>query len=434
MTFVTGLARVLVVDDEVSARTALADLLRDEGYDVEMAADAFKALGKCDTFSPHVVVTDLCMPGMTGQELMTKLAGRDDPIAVVMITAFPEVQSAVRAMREGAAGYLTKPIDLDELLVVIDRVRFGRFPMREARELRDRTARRRPFEGIVGTSLAMQRVFEVAAQVAASNAPIVVTGERGVGKERIARAIHERSERHRGPFVTLHCAALTEPTLAELLSSAAGGTAYFDEISAVRPAVQAALLEALDEQRSTRAGGLPTAGARIIAATRRDLCWEMARGRFRSDLYYRLHVVNLHIPALRDRKEDLPALVDELIRQHAPASGKPIDSCSTSALRVIGEYAWPGNLDELDHVIARAVVLATGRTVDCGHLPAVVMRGAVKSVPTIPGASLAELERYAIDETVKSTGGSVVRAAKILGLSIRTIQLRMSSYKRTSST
>src|SRR5689334_19033119 len=321
--------RVLVVDDEVNARTALAELLRDEGYDVETAADAFKALGKYESFSPHVVVTDLKMPGMDGIELVKKVRAMEDAAAVVVMTAFGAVSSAVDAMRAGAAEYLTKPLNFDELLVVLDKVFEQQDLRREARQLRQQLKSKLAPSNIVGASPPMQRVFEIVDQVAPSKATVLITGESGTGKELVANALHQRSPRAHGPFIKLHCAALAESLLeSELFGHergsftgamarkdgrfqlAHGGTLFLDEIGEISPAIQVKLLRFLQEHEFERVGGTQTVrvDVRVIAATNRNLVEEVAKGRFREDLYYRLNVVAIEMPPLRDRRGDIPAL------------------------------------------------------------------------------------------------------------------------------
>jgi two-component system, NtrC family, response regulator AtoC len=443
-------ARILVVDDEVSARTALADLLRDEGFDVEMAADAFKALGKYEAFAPHVVITDLQMPGMDGIDLMKKLRATDDPPAVIVMTAFGDVDTAVEAMRAGAADYLTKPLNFDELLVVVKKVMSTQELAQEARELRRRVRDRVAPTNIIGTAPPMQRVFEIIDQVAPSKATVLITGESGTGKELVANAIHQRSPRAAGSFIKLHCAALAESLLESELfghergsftgaiarkdgrfSLADGGTLFLDEIGEISPAIQVKLLRFLQEHEFERVGGTQTirVDVRVIAATNLNLLDEIAKGRFREDLYYRLNVVSLHMPALRERRTDIPALVKFFIDRYAKDNGKVIEGCAPAALELLTSYGWPGNVRELENAIERAVVLSSGSWIETKQLPAAIkpMANPV-GMPVIPGATMAEVERYMILETLKSTHGSTSRAAEVLGISPRTIQYRLHDY------
>jgi DNA-binding NtrC family response regulator len=442
--------RILVVDDEVNARTALAELLRDEGFEVETAADAFKALGKYEAFAPHIVVTDLKMPGMDGIELVKKLRGMEDPPAVVVMTAFGAVASAVDAMRAGAAEYLTKPINFDELLVVIDRVMEHLELRRETRQLRARVRDRVAPSNIVGTSPPMQRVFEVVDQVAPSKATVLITGESGTGKELVANAIHARSPRANGPFVKLHCAALAETLLESELfghergsftgamtrkdgrfSIADGGTLFLDEIGEISPSIQVKLLRFLQEHEFERVGGTQTikVDVRIIAATNKNLAEEVKAGRFREDLYYRLNVVTIDMPPLRDRKSDVPALSKFFLDRYAKENAKTVEGFQPATLELLMSYDWPGNVRELENAIERAVVLATSPQLEPRHLPPNVRPTATPAgMPPIPGATLADIERYAILETLKATGGSTSKAAEMLGISVRTIQYRLHDY------
>src|SRR5882672_1663233 len=349
----TRLGRILIVDDEANARTALAELLRDEGYEVETAADAFKALGKYESFAPHIVVTDLKMPGMDGIELVKKIRATDEVTGIIVMTAFGAVQSAIEAMRAGAAEYLTKPLNFEELLVVLAKVLENQAVRREARQLRQRVRERVAPGNIVGISPPMQRVFEVVDQVAPSRATVLITGESGTGKELVANAIHQRSPRSSGPFVKLHCAALAESLLeSELFGHekgsftgamarkdgrfqiADGGTLFLDEIGEISPSIQVKLLRFLQEHEFERVGGTQTirVDVRVIAATNKNLAEEVAKGKFREDLFYRLNVVALEMPPLRERRTDIPELAKFFLDRYAKENGKTIETISAQAL------------------------------------------------------------------------------------------------------
>ncbi len=443
--------RILVVDDEVNARTALAELLRDEGFEIETAADAFKALGKYDAFSPHLVLTDLKMPGMDGIELVKKIHAMEDPAAVVVMTAFGAVQSAVEAMRAGAVEYLTKPLDFDELVVVLDRALETQALKAETRRLRQRLKDKLAPRNIVGSSPAMHRVFEIVDQVAPSKSTVLVTGESGTGKELIASAIHQRSTRATGPFIKLHCAALAENLLeSELFGHergaftgavsrrdgrfqlADGGTLFLDEIGEISQSLQVKLLRFLQEHEFERVGSGQTirVDVRVIAATNRNLAEEVAKGRFREDLFYRLNVVAIELPPLRERRSDIPTLAKFFVDRYAKDNGRPIEGLSAEALDLLMAYEWPGNVRELENAIERAVVMAPGPAIEPRHLPASVRpsQRIAGGAPPIPGSTLAELERYAILETLRATGGSTSKAAEALGISVRTVQYRLHEY------
>jgi DNA-binding NtrC family response regulator len=441
--------RILVVDDEPNARTALAELLRDEGYDVETAADAFKALGKIPDFGPHLVLTDLKMPGMDGIELMRKLRDGDLECAVVVMTAFGAVDTAVEAMRAGAVDYLTKPLNFDELLLVTERVLEQQKLRAEAGVLRLRLAQRTG--SIVGSSPPMQRVFQVIDQVGPSRATVLLTGESGTGKELVAEAIHQRSPRKDRPFVKLHCAALAETLLeSELFGHergaftgavgrrdgrfqvADGGTLFLDEIGEISPALQVKLLRFLQEHEFERVGGNQTirVDVRVIAATNRDLARAVETGHFREDLYYRLNVVNIEMPPLRDRPSDIPQLAAHFLRRFAEQNEKTISRFEDEALERLVGYDWPGNVRELENAVERAVVMTRGDRIDADTLPvAVSTKPGADGAPPIPGSTLAELERFAILETLEHTGGSTSRAADILGISVRKIQYKLHEYR-----
>jgi two-component system, NtrC family, response regulator AtoC len=444
--------RILVVDDEANARTALAELLREEGYDVETAADAFKALGKLEEFAPHLVLTDLKMPGMDGIELVKRLAEGEREVAVVVMTAFGAVDTAVEAMRAGAVDYLTKPLNFDELLIVAERALERQNLRAETRMLKQRLADRHRSGNIVGDSPQMQRLFKVIDQVAPSRATVLITGESGTGKELVAEAIHQQSPRAGGPFIKLHCAALAETLLeSELFGHergaftgalarrdgrfqlAHGGTLFLDEIGEISPSVQVKLLRFLQEREFERVGGSQTieVDVRVIVATNRNLADAVARGLFREDLYYRLNVVSIEMPALRERRSDIPLLADFFLRRYADDNGKEIRGFSERALETLMAYPWPGNVRELENAIERAVVMTTSSTIDADALPTHISPRSTEDIgpPRIPGSTLEELERYAILETMKATGGSTSKAAELLGISVRKIQYKLHAYK-----
>ena len=441
--------RILVVDDEVNARTALVELLRDEGYAVESAGDGFKAVGKLADFAPDLVLTDLKMPGMDGIELLRKIREQDPEIAVIVMTAFGAVETAVGAMRAGARDYLTKPVNVTELSLVIAREMEQRRIRAEAGLLRARLAERYRFENIVGSSAPMQEVFKTVAQVANSRASVLVTGESGTGKELIAAAIHERSPRAKGPFVKLHCAALAESILeSELFGhergaftgaltrrdgrffQANGGTLFLDEIGEISASVQVKLLRFLQEREFERVGGNETitVDVRVIAATNRDLKQMVADGRFREDLFYRLNVINLEMPALRNRASDVPLLAGYFLRKYATENGKQIERFADDVLERLGAYGWPGNVRELENVIERAVVMCRTNEISLAELPPHLVPAKDRPGVQIPGATLDDIERYAITKTLEATGGSTSRAAEILGISIRKIQYKLHEY------
>jgi len=444
--------RILVVDDEASARTGLEKLLRQEGFTVRIEADGAAGLRAADEFAPDVVVTDLRMPQMDGMELLARLRERDRGLPVIVATAFGEVASAVAAMRAGADDYLMKPIDIDGLVLAIERAMERRSLRTEAENLR-RQLRERDgsgLQGLLGTSPAMQKVYRLAQQVAGSRATVLLTGESGTGKGELARAIHSLGPRAPEPFITLHCAALAESLLeSELFGHEKGaftgadrrrqgrfeqahrGTLFLDEIGEITPAVQVKLLRVLQERAFERVGGGETikVDVRLVAATNRDLAKEVREGRFREDLYYRLNVVLIELPPLRLRGRDSLLLAEHFLRRFVEENHAKITGFSDAARAKLTRHTWPGNVRELENAIERAVVLCDGDEIGAGHLPfegAADVQGGVR----IPGSTMAEIEQHAILSTLDAVQGSTARAAEILDISVRTIQYRLHTYGR----
>jgi DNA-binding NtrC family response regulator len=445
-------ARILVVDDEASARIGLQKLLRQAGYVADAMNDGESALAFAVENPPEVVVTDLVMPGMDGMALCAKLHELDRDLPVIVATGVGDVSSAVAAMRAGAADYLIKPIDFDALLISIERARERRALLVETENLR-RLLRERESEGLqglIGASPAMQKIYRVARQVAASRATVLVTGESGTGKGELARAIHTLSPRAAAPFVSLHCAAVPESLLESEMfghekgsftgadkrrigrfEQANGGTLFLDEIGDISPLVQTRLLRVLQERAFERVGGNETIAAdvRVIAATNRDLPAAIAEGRFREDLYYRLNVVHLEMPALRARGGDILVLASAFLRRFAAENAKPIEDFTIEARTKLLAGRWPGNVRELENAIERAVVLSDGTQIDADDLPT-EERPQLHGSVNVPGATLAEIERWAILATLEATSGSTAKAAEMLDVSVRTIQYRLHEYGR----
>lgn len=445
--------RVLVVDDDANGRAALAALLADEGYQVATAADGFKALGKFDDFAPHAVVTDLQMPGIDGLELLRKVHERDSSCPVIVLTAYGAVESAVAAMKAGAADYLNKPINFDELAIVLDRQLQTRALRQQYALARTQLAERASLPNMIGSSAPIKKIAEQVRQVAPTRASIIITGESGTGKELIAAALHELSPRAKGPFIKVHCAALAESLLESELfghergaftgavarrdgrfQMAHGGTLFLDEIGEISPSIQVKLLRFLQEREFERVGGAESikVDVRVVAATNRDLATEVKEGRFREDLYYRLNVISIEMPALRDRSSDVPLLANFFLKRYMTENEKRIDGFSSAVAELMNNYYWPGNVRELENAVERAVVMATGSLIELDQLPAALRGGQVESAtgaPPMPGASLAEVERFLILATLEDTGGSTTKAADILGISVRKIQYKLQEYE-----
>ncbi|MBL4685425.1 MAG: sigma-54-dependent Fis family transcriptional regulator [Nannocystaceae bacterium] len=448
----TAPAKILVADDETSARAGLVELLRDEGFEVRGAADAFKALGAVDNWTPDLLLTDVHMPGMDGIELLAKIRERFPDIGAIIVTAFSTVERAVQAMRLGADDYLTKPVRFDELLVVVDRVLRHRATLAENQRLRQAIAADGDDIGWVGGSKASRELTQLLRQVADSPASVLLTGESGTGKELAARALHKWSSRAKGPFVSVHTAALNEGVLESELfghtkgaftgatgaregrfSKADGGTLFLDEIAEIPMSTQVKLLRFLQEREFQRVGSDETESVdvRVVTATHQDLMKAVTAGTFREDLYYRLNVICLRMPTLRERRDDIPLLAMSFLKRHAARNRKELRGFSDRTLEAMQAFDWPGNVRQLENCVERAVVMCNEYEIEPRHLPREVLgkQRDADAMPVVPGASLAELERYAILQTLESVGGSTSRAAKILGTSPRTIQYRMNEYR-----
>jgi two-component system response regulator HydG len=444
--------RILVVDDEPSARGGLERLLQQEGFSVQTAADGVMAIRLAAEFAPDVVVTDLKMPKMDGMALLTQLRAQDNGLPVIVATAFGEIASAVAAMRAGADDYLTKPIDIDALLLSIERTTERRSLRAETENLRRQTREDEGegLRGLIGTSPAMQSVYRVSRQVAGSRATVLLTGESGTGKGELARAIHTLSPRASAPMVALHCAALAESLLESELfghergsftgadkrrsgrfEQADGGTLFLDEIGDISPLLQVKLLRVLQERTFERVGGNESVrvDVRLIAATNRDLAKEVREGRFREDLYYRLNVVRIEMPPLRLRGGDAIVLATHFLRRFAEENHVSAKGLTERARAKIARHRWPGNVRELENAIERAVVLSEGAEIDVGDFP-FESEPDVQGGVRVPGSTMAEIERFAILATLEATGGSTTKAAEILDVSVRTIQYRLHEYGR----
>jgi two-component system, NtrC family, response regulator HydG len=443
-------ARILIVDDEPDVLGFMQELLERKGYEVETATSGAEALILLAEGAPALLITDLRMPQMDGLELLARVREQNATLPGIVLTAAGDISTAVRAMRAGAADYLTKPIDVGALLLSVERALEHRDLQTEAENLRGQlSARNREgLSGLLGTSLPMQRIYRMAHQVAPARATVLITGESGTGKGQVARVIHELSPRRQAPFVSVHCAALAESLLESELfghekgaftgadkrrlgrfEQANGGTLFLDEIGEIPLTTQLKLLRLLQERTLERVGGndsIPI-DVRVIAATSKDLATEVREQRFREDLFYRLNVVHIELPPLRLRGHDVIVLAEHFLQRFARENRRRIDGFSDAARSKILSHSWPGNVRELENAIERAVVFSEGVLVEVEALP-------FDSVPhgfdelLVPGASLAEIERYAITKTLAAVGGSTSRAAEILDVSVRKIQYRLHEY------
>jgi len=444
--------RILVVDDEQNARAALRTLLADEGYEIAEAADGEEALALLPAFAPAAVLADVRMPRLDGLGLLRRAREQGSDAVFVMMTAFASVEAAVEAMRAGAENYLVKPLDVNAVLVVLEKALEKLRLQRDTQNLRERVRERYRFHSIVGDAPELQAVYEVVKRAAPTKANVLILGESGTGKELIAQALHEESPRRDRTFVKVNCAALSETLLeSELFGHekgsftgaigrkegrfelADGGTLFLDEIGDISPSTQIKLLRVLQQKEFERVGGTQTikVDVRLVAATNRDLAAEVKAGTFREDLYYRLNVVAVTLPPLRQRKGDIPALVSHFVEKYGKAYGKEVRGLAPGTLNALLAHDWPGNVRELENVVERAVVLAKAPELTADDLPP-SLRGPRPRERTsgslIPGATLHEIEREAILRTLEMVGGSTSRAAELLGISVRKIQYRLKEY------
>jgi DNA-binding NtrC family response regulator len=457
---VSSKGRIVVIDDEVNAATALEALLREDGYEVEKAHDGRAGLQLLERVDPDVVLTDVRMPGMDGVELLGRVKALRPETMVVLMTAYGTVKTAVKAMKLGAEDFLSKPIDVEELEAVLEKVIEKKRLLAETRVLRERLDHKYRLENLVGESPEMLAVFKTIRQVAASSSSVLLLGESGTGKELFAQALHQNSPRRSKPFIRVACASLTETLLESELfghekgsftgalytragrfEAADGGTLFLDEIGDISPTVQVKLLRFLEEREFERVGGNKTykVDVRIVAATHRDLKKKIEEGTFREDLYYRLNVIEIQIPTLRERNSDIPLLVSHFLHKFADANEKPIKGVSDAAMAMILGHGWPGNVRELENAMERAVVLADEEMLQPMHFPTLKAVGSTaggagadesKNGIAIPGSKLSDIEREAILRTLESVGGSTSRAAAMLDISARKIQYKLKEYHK----
>jgi two-component system response regulator HydG len=446
--------RILVVDDEKELRVSVIKVLRRLGHEVDGAEDGAQALALLRRTPYRLLVTDFRLPDIDGLELMRQSRAIQPDCEVLVITAYGNIPLAVEAMREGAWDFLAKPFKKAELEHAVTKALEKQELAAENRRLRLELAGGANTR-VIGQSAAIQKVMAVVEQVASSRATVLITGESGTGKEVVAEALHRLGPRRDRPLVKVNCSALPEALLeAELFGHERGaftgavarregrfalahqGTLFLDEVSTLRPAVQVKLLRVLQDGTFEPLGSTRTihADVRIVAATNADLAAEVAAGRFRDDLFYRLNVITITMPPLRHRTEDIPVLAAHFVQRYAARNGKRVDGISRAAMDRLVGFPWPGNIRELEHAIERAVVLSTGRTIEVEHLPEAVGGGPPPSaglpvagqVFTVPiGTPLEEVERRLIEETLKTTGGNKQRAAEMLGIAARTIYRKL---------
>jgi len=457
--------QILVVDDEEAQREILRTILTAEGYEVETAGTAKEAIDKGGRQRFDLVLTDLRMPGADGLSLVRSLSREDPPTLVIIMTGHGSLDTAEQAMKQGAFDYLTKPLERDDLLRIVNRA-FERVRLIEENQLlRQQLEERYRIEGIVGSHYRMREVFDKLHKISGSSSTVLITGDSGTGKELVARAIHRHSPRGDRTFVAVSCAAIPE-TLIEselfghekgaftgavvrhqgLFEAADKSTLFLDEIGELSPNMQAKVLRVLQEREVRRVGGRESLkiDVRIIAATNKHLEEEVTRGRFREDLFYRLNVVTLGLPPLRERSTDIPQLAEYFVKRVCEEASRPAVPITTEAMRLLLHYHWPGNVRQLEAVLQRAVLLSDGQKIDYTDLPievrfstlpshepmaAAESAGAHRFLLPPQGIDLEGVERDFILQAMELSGWVIVKAAKLLGLSYRTLQYRLDKFQ-----
>lgn len=441
---------ILVIDDEKNIREGLGAALELEGYSVMLAANGEEGLDLALHADIDLVITDLRMPGISGEEVLRRVCTETPGVPVIVLTGHGTVENAVEAMRSGAYDFLTKPLNLDRLSLLVKRALQNRELVLQHRELEREVENRKSFEHIIGKSPIMQKVFEVVKRVSPTKASVLITGESGVGKELIASALHNLSGRADKPFIKVHCAALAETLLeSELFGHekgsftgaigrkrgrfelAHGGTIFLDEIGEINQAVQIKILRVLQEKRFERVGGEETieVDVRVITATNRDLEKEIAAGRFREDLFYRLNVVCINVPPLRERKDDIPLMITSFIKEFAEENGKKIEGIDSKARAVLYGYDWPGNVRQLRNCIESAVVMTSGPIIMVDDLPPSIRSGDETQSLHIPvGVTMAEAEKQVILQTLAGQNGNKTRTAEVLGIGRKTLHRKLDEY------
>ena len=442
-------ATLLVADDDPGLRESLERTLTREGYRIVLASDGRAALERVQAGGIDLIVTDLKMPGLTGLELLRAAKAIAPDVDVILLTAFGTVEEAVKAMKDGAYDFLTKPFRREQLLKLIVKALERRDLIEQNRALQKQLDDLRAKGQAIGGSPAFRRMMTLVEQIADSSATVLVQGESGSGKELVARAIHERSPRKSGPFVAVNCAALPEGLLESELfgyekgaftgaagrkegrfEMADGGTLFLDEVADLSLVTQPKILRVLQEGEIERLGGTRTqrVDVRIVAASNQDLGQMVKEKRFREDLFYRLKVITITVPPLRDRREDIPVLSHHFVRLYAAKNNRKLDGLSDEAVRQLEAYSWPGNVRELENVVERAVVLARGGRIEIADLPAEIA-GATplpEGVLSIRiGTPLAEVEARLLEETLRVTKGNKTLTARLLGIDVRTVSRKL---------
>jgi DNA-binding NtrC family response regulator len=447
-----GRVRILIVEDDAAARVGFQQLLASWGYAVESASDGQDALEKVPGFRPDIVLTDLVMPRLDGLGLLRALQTEGDGVTTVILTAQGTVDTAVEALKQGAYDYLSKPVDFQRLRVLLDKIIERQATLREVKALRQQLREHGSFGSMIGASAPMRAIYRIIEQAAPTNASVLINGESGTGKELVARTIHRLSPRAQAPWVPINCAAIPETLLeSELFGHERGaftgaierqagcfelahrGTLFLDEVAEMTPSMQVKLLRVLQERTFRRLGGRveQTVDIRVVAATNTDPAAAVQKGMLRQDLYYRLNVVGIHLPPLRERKEDLPLFIDSFIREFSAQNARTVVGLAPDARRVLEDYSWPGNVRELRNVIERATIMAAGRLIDLGDLPPLVRRpdAGPEGQRLEPGMTVDDAERRLIMLTLEHTGNNKTRAAELLGISLKTLHNKLNRFR-----
>jgi DNA-binding NtrC family response regulator len=453
MTSSTSGERVLVVEDEPSTRLGLTELVSTWGFTTDSAADGEEALQRITTFRPSIVISDLVMPRMGGLELLRALKEEGTAITTVILTAQGTVETAVEAIKEGAYDYLTKPVDPQRLKILLDKIVERQDTLREVKVLRKQLREHGSFGKMIGNSPQMRKVYQTIEQAAPTQANVLIWGESGTGKELVAQTIHQLSPRGQMPFVPINCAAIPETLLeSEIFGHEKGaftgasdrregcfelsdrGTLFLDEIAEMTPATQVKLLRVLQERKFRRLGGRQeqTVDVRVIAATNVNPADAVKNGKLREDLYYRLNVFAIELPPLRVRKDDLSLLMQAFLAEFNERNNKSVSAVDSSAMRMLEQYNWPGNVREVRNVIERAVILSNGEFIEPKHLPPLVTDSPDIVKPVIalePGTTVEEAERRLILMTLEHTRDNKTRAAEILGISLKTLHNKLNKLR-----
>jgi len=444
--------RVLIVDDDEAARVGMQQLVGKWGFMVETAGDGREALLKLPAFDPGIVLTDLKMPNMDGLSLLRALREGDADITTVILTAQGTVETAVEAIRQGAYDYLSKPVDLQRLRILLDKIVERRDTLREVKALRHQLRAQGAFGSMIGQSPEMRHIYRMIEQAAPTSASVFVVGESGTGKELVAQTVHKLSPRQAFPYVAINCAAIPETLLeSELFGHDKGaftgaierrqgcfeladrGTLFLDEVAEMTAATQVKLLRVLQERTFRRLGGRQeqSVDIRVIAATNVDVAAAVQSGRLREDLYYRLNVFEIRLPPLRERKADLPLLVQAFIKEFNARNGRSIVGVDADVLAAFEEYSWPGNVRELRNVIERATIVAEAPLISLRDLPTLIdhQRAPQTRQSLAPGMTVDEAERVLILMTLEHTKGNKTHAAEMLDISLKTLHNKLDRYE-----